>query len=133
MTITMKPLSAAELGRLHKLDLPEKIMAFGLMVDKRVVATIGICWKFGGCFLWLDIIDAADVAAERLGLAIVRAARRVLCLASEMGETIVFCQIGEELKDERLLTLSGFEDHGDTLTPDGGEPMRLRSWHSLRA
>lgn len=125
-----EPLSAAALKALRP-DVPlgnDKLMAVSLKrADGKVMAVMGLIWKFGGCFLWLDVLDE-DCPAH----AIVRTAQRMLKQAAEMGEQRVFCQIGEELRDERLLTLSGFADLGDTLTPEGGETERLMTWRSLQ-
>lgn len=83
----------------------------------------GLSWKIGRCWLWYRVIDRAEhgEGASHPHL-IVRAARRMLRRAQQLGESQVFAwRDDSEPSSKRLLEVIGFQFIGfeEVETTDG--------------
>lgn len=90
------------------LDFP--VIAYGCYRGKRLVAYGGLAWRYtdrvtghAWCELWLEVKRPKMLPP----VALVRAARRMLKKARQLGEPIVFCVREERPGSEKLLKLAG--------------------------
>ncbi len=89
----------------------------------------GLCWHEGLCWIWIEPLSP-EIAGH--GMAIVRAARRMLQIAQRYGESVVFAVRDEtEAGSDKLLKLIGFtlaDAHG--ATREDGTKTELWTWRT---
>lgn len=88
-----------------EIDMPV-VMKVG-MEDGRMIACGGLGWSGGRCWLWLHV---ENEASERIGIKVIREARKMLRKAAQLGEEIVYTPRDSSYEtSERLLKMVGFE------------------------
>jgi hypothetical protein len=136
LKVEVRPLSAAELTKLGG-GTTFPVLAYGVFVTpprKRkpiCTATCGLAWHIGMCIMWLTVLEP-DIAPAT---AIVRQGRRMLKVAVQMGESVVFNIRDDVPTSAKLLSMVGFERSGDiTMTMiDGAErTQELWEWRNSR-
>jgi len=86
------------------IDLP--VLAFVGIDDDAIVGSGGLAWGGGRCWLWLSVLKSD----RSYGVPIMRAMKRLVRKASQLGETQVFTPRDAQFEtSERLLKVLGFE------------------------
>lgn len=105
------------------IDLPA-VAVIGLD-DGHPVGSGGLAWGGGKAWIWFKMVQSKPSYA----VAIVRATRKMLRRAAQLGETAVFTprDINEPMS-EKLLTMLGFEFFDVQPTAEGGQ-AEIWVWH----
>lgn len=120
-TITRADPATVEVAMQARIDLPA--VAVVGTDNGRIVATGGLAWGEGRCWLWFKSTEDRG----RNAVAIVRSARRLLKCAVQLGETEVFTPRDvNEPRSAKLLTLVGFQFHGHEIVR--GQDAEVWRW-----
>jgi hypothetical protein len=104
--ISLKRIGATELAIYENIDVPTfPVIAYAAIEDDHVLATYGLAWSFGACWLWFSFIDRSRAHS----VYVVREAKRMLKKAVQLGEKAVFVMRDDEPTSERLLKCLGFD------------------------
>lgn len=127
-------MSTAEVVAAKGAPIAFPLIAHGCYRGKRLVAYGGLCWRHtdkdtgaAWCELWLEVKRVKMLPP----VALVRAARRMLRKARQLGEPIVFCVREQRPGSEKLLTLAGLTiaPHLQTFGDDGSpRPGEIWTW-----
>lgn len=108
--IVIAPISAAALRQIDPLLTFPTVAEAGRGGDY-LLGMGGLSWKFGRCWLWYRVVDRAEhTEGSSHPHLIVRAARRMLRRARQLGETAVYAwRDDSEPSSKRLLQVIGFD------------------------
>lgn len=96
------------IGAIEGRDVRFPVISYLGLDGDRILGAGGLAWMHGRCFLWLGLVDMADTRAVR----VVRAAKKMILIAKQLGEKTVYCWRDDHPHSAKLLALIGMTFNG---------------------
>lgn len=125
--VTLVRCAPEQIGALEGRGVHFPVVSYLGVEGDRILGAGGLAWMHGRCFLWLGLVDMTETRAIR----IVRAARKMIRVARQLGETTVYCWRDEAPHSAKLLALVGMTFHGmEEVTFADGSTGEKEVWKS---